>query len=173
MNHKEIFEDLVLCKLKGVMFHSEMVDYYAFLKCHKLKMKHHQEMLNDLDDVRKIKDYYLTTYQQLITLDFTKANIKDYIPSEWDKNTLTKDNRFKYITDGIEIYYNWEKDTHEQLVELQEELFNGKYYDDFLFVRELAECNMLEKSRVHHLQDYIEQIGMNVDTDEGLKYRLD
>ena len=31
MEHKEIFKELANCKIKGMMFHSNMADFYAFL----------------------------------------------------------------------------------------------------------------------------------------------
>ena len=173
MNYKEIFEELVICKLKGVMFHSEMIDYYAFLDCNKLKAKHHKEMLHDLDAVHAIKDYYLLNYKELIELDLTKANIKNYIPANWNKNIISGEERYQYITEGMEIYYDWEEETCEHLQKLADELFELKHYDDYLFVRDLKETNMIEKSRAHNLRTYIEQIGMSFDTDTGFKYKLD
>ena len=167
---KEIFKELIICKTKGAMFHSEMADYYSFLKCEKLKEKHNHEMCKDLEELREIKDYFMDTYNEMIIADYSDVQPERVIPSDWEEYEQVEPDRIRHIKEGIVTWYNWEIDTKEHITKYVNELFNIKCYDDYKFVKKYLAHNILEISHVKELHDYITKL--NSLEDEGLSYKI-
>lgn len=167
---KEIYKELIICKTKGAMFHSEMADYYSFLKCEKLKEKHNHEMCEDLKELREIKDHFMDAYDEIIIADYSETEPEKVIPKEWEEYKQVKADKMRYIKEGIIIWHNWEVDTKEHITKCANELFDMKCYEDYKFVKKYLDASMLELAHIKDLNDYINKLDSW--EDEGLKYKI-
>lgn len=167
---KEIYKELIICKTKGAMFHSEMADYYSFLKCEKLKEKHNHEMCEDLKELREIKDHFMDTYDEMIIADYSETEPERVIPKEWEEYKQVKADKMRYIKEGIVTWHNWEVDTKEHITKWANELFDMKCYEDYKFVKKYLDASTLELAHIKDLHDYISKL--NSWEDEGLKYKI-
>ena len=55
---------------------------------------------------------------------------------------------------------------------LADMLYAKGCYEDYKMVKKLIDDVILELSHVRDLRTYMEQTGFNIDTDEGLEYRM-
>lgn len=172
MEHKEIFKELANCKIKGMMFHSNMADFYAFLNCCKFKTLHNKRFIEESEELRELKDYYIMSYGRTLLTDDSHLEVENITPAEWDEANFTPAERIKYIKYGVEVYEAYEQKTHDHMKKLADMLYAKGCYEDYKMVRKLIDDVILELSRVRDLRTYIEQTGFNIDTDEGIEYRM-
>ena len=149
MTVDEIFSLIAERMVEGLMFHSQMSDYFYFLglegysKCH--KFHYFEENAN----YRKISKYYLTRYNKIIQeRPFSNPNV---IPSDWynySRQDVIDQVRKASIKAGFEKWVKWEQETKKIYEEYYRELFKineeasmlelGKYISDV--DKELAEA---------------------------------
>ena len=112
MTIAEIFSELSAHMIKGVMFHSQMADYYWFLgldgyaKCHEKQYKCENKTW------RKLSRYYIEHYNRLIE----ERNIDDpkAIPQGWWQYTrmnVDSNTRKKAVQTGLKAWHIWETET--------------------------------------------------------------
>lgn len=171
MEHKEIFKELAKCKIKGMMFHSNMADYYAFLHCCTFKKIHDERFIEESKELRELKDYYIMKYERTLLTDDEHLAIENVTPSNWDEYELTDKERSAYIKQGCETYEVQEQKVKEKMKKLADELYSMGCYDDYKMVRELLDDVILEIAHIRDLRTYLEQTGFNME-DEGLVHRI-
>lgn len=171
MDHKEVFKELAKCKIKGMMFHSDMADYYAFLQCCTFKKLHDERFIEESEELREIKDYYITNYNRTLFTDDEHLAIDNITPKNWDEYGMTEHERLSYIKHGIEVYEAQETKVKEKMHKLADELYMMGCYDDYKMVRGIIDDVVLEIHHIRDLQTYLEQTGFNM-ADEGLIHRI-
>lgn len=125
MTTEEIFHGLSEHKIKGVMFHDYMVDYFNFLNLHGYKKLSEYHAKHEMKGFRKLHSYYIDHYNKLIP-DIRFEN-EEIIPSSWyqytrqDVDINTKRNAVKMAFDKWE---EWESATKKYFEEMYKELLN-------------------------------------------------
>ena len=130
MTLEEIFAQVAQHMVVGLMFHSQMCDFFNFLglkgysKCHKY---HYFEENNNY---KEVCDYYISHYNKLvIDQPFENPNV---IPLNWYNYTrqdMDIETRRTAIKTGYERWVQWEKDT-KKLYEY--------YYQHLVAINEFA-----------------------------------
>ena len=112
MTTEEIFSYMGKRMVEGLMFHSQMEDYYNFLglcgyaKCH--RFHYHHESCN----YKKIGNYYLYHYGRLIKeLPFENPNSIPVNWYEYNRKDVSISTKKAAIQSGIEKWVEWEKNT--------------------------------------------------------------
>lgn len=109
---EEIFSQIGQHMIEGLMIHSQMADYYAFLgfmgfsKCHEYHF--FEENLN----YKKLANYYMNHYHKLLLeRRFNNPNI---IPEGWYQHTrgdVSLETKKAYIEAGFKKWIDWERQT--------------------------------------------------------------
>lgn len=128
MTVEEIFSQVAQHMVEGLMFHSQLSDYYGFLGLDGYKECHKYHYFIENSNYKKITDYYLHHYNKFI-LDMPFKN-PGVIPDNWYKYTRQDvDSSIKKgaIQTGIERWVGWEKQTktlyeqmYQALIDLNE-----------------------------------------------------
>lgn len=123
MTIDEIFTTIGQKMVEGLMFHSQLCDFFCFLglkgysKCQ--KYHYFEESCN----YKKLGNYYLTHYGKIILEE--GFNNPKVIPENWvkytraDVNTATRKNS---VQSGFEKWVNWETDVKKTYEMLYDEL---------------------------------------------------
>ena len=165
MGTAEIFSNLSAHMIKGVMFHSQMADYYRFLgldgyaHCHEKQYKCENKLW------RKLSKYYIEHYNRLIE----EQSISDpkAIPQGWWQYTrqdVDVNTRKKAVQTGLKEWHKWESETktlYERSCMLFLESDNAR---DAIFMKELIKDVDDELLKI---QSYMISLGM-VDYDMNI-----
>ena len=114
MTVKEIFSELLAHKIKGMMIHEQMANYYHFLglkgfmKCH--ECHYFEESLS----YRDLCSFYIRKYNMLPS----HVDIDDpgMIPDSWfkyERQDVDTNTKRTAVKNGMEKWIAWEKDTKE------------------------------------------------------------
>ena len=137
----EIFTQINTRTIEGLMFHSQLSDYFCFLGLKgfsKCQLYHYYKESNDY---RNINSYYLKYCDKLIIPE--KIPDPKVIPETWfqytkkDVNTSTRKNA---IQTGYEKWVQWEAETKK---------FYEKMYKDLIALGEIA----IAEDIVKYIQD--------------------
>lgn len=123
MTVEEIFSQISKHMVEGLMFHSQLSDYFGFLGLEGYQLCHKYHYFEENSNYRKISFYYLYHYDRLI-LDVPIEN-PHIIPESWYQYTrhdVNAPTRKSSIQAGIEKWVNWEKDTKVLYERLYQEL---------------------------------------------------
>ena len=116
MEIERIFAEISSHIIEGVMFHEQMSDYYDFLNLHGYKRCHEYHCRCEMKNLRKIHRYYINHYNRLIQED--EIPNPKVIPSSWSKyarHEVDSGTKRTAVKDGIQRWYDWEKETKEFL----------------------------------------------------------
>ena len=140
MEVQEIFQGLSERKIKGVMYHDYMVDYFNFLNLHGYKRMHEYHAKHEMKGFRKLHRYYIDHYNKLVP-DIRFEN-EEYIPASWynyerkDVDVSTKRNAVK---EAFEKWESWEHETKKYFEQIYNELLDMNEVDS---AREV--CKMIK-----------------------------
>lgn len=142
MTTDEIFSYIGKRMVEGLMFHSQMEDYYNFLglwgfaKCHRFHYYH--ESFN----YKKIGGYYIYHYGKIIKeMPFEDPNSIPVNWFEYNKKDVSISTKKAAIQSGIEKWVNWEKETK-------------RYYENFY----IELINLGEVAAAIELEKYIKDV---------------
>lgn len=123
MTVEEIYQGLSERKLRGVMMHNYLVDYFDFLNLHGYKRMQEYHAEHEMKGFRKLHRYYIDHYNKLVP-DIKFEN-EEYIPASWYQHTRqdvdinTKRNAVK---SAFEKWEKWEAETKKYFEEMYDEL---------------------------------------------------
>lgn len=122
MTIEEIFKEMSSHMIQGVMFHTQMADYYDFLNLLWYRRCHEHHALREMKAYRKLHGYYANHANRLI--NDGNADNPNVIPASWynhvrqDVDAKTKQNA---IRTGMEKWVAWETGTKS--------LYNRMYHE--------------------------------------------
>ena len=150
MTVEEIFSQISKHMVEGLMFHSQMSDYYNFLGLDGFRKQHDYHFYSESNNFQKLSNYYIKHFNKfLLETPFENPNV---IPSNWHafiRQDVDNSIRKASIQSGIEKWVEWEQKTKKLYEECYKELVNlneaagaielKKYITDVDF--ELAEAH--------------------------------
>lgn len=120
---EDIFNQLSAHMIEGLMFHSQLSDYFGFIGLKGEQQCHKYHYFEENANYRKLCEYYLHHYNKLISeLPFNNPKV---IPESWYKYTrydMNSTTRKNAIQCGIDKWVNWEKDTKSTYEAMYHEL---------------------------------------------------
>lgn len=110
----EIFSDISSHQIKGLMFHSQLADYYRFLGLDKYADCHEEHYSKEICSWRKISRYYIEHCNMLVNeKPIDNPNI---IPKDWygvSRQEVDTSTKRRAVERGMNEWVNWEKETKE------------------------------------------------------------
>lgn len=137
----KIFSELNDHLLKGLMFHEELANYFAFLSLEGYSCCHEYHYEDESRSYRELNKYYITHYNKLIQKK-GGLDAPQLIPANWhaytrkDVDTNVKRNAVK---EAMQVWVNWETETKEMYEKKYVELYDTKDIAAALFVKKLIE----------------------------------
>lgn len=110
MTCEEIFSRIANAYLNGIMFHTQMVQYFDFLNLHGYKRMHEYHRKCESKCSCKLHGYYTNRYQKL--LPETGEYAKSAIPKEWynhERIELSASDIKSGVKVGFQKWVEWEK----------------------------------------------------------------
>lgn len=140
MTLEEIFSKLVSHIVKGLMIHTQLAEYFAFLGLRGFQYEQEHHYIEESKSYRKIFEYYISQFNKLI--DESKVDNPNLIPKNWysvtrfDVDTVTKR---KSIKNGFEEWKKWEIETKELYESFTREVSINNDIPSRLLLEELIE----------------------------------
>lgn len=125
MTVEEIFGKIANHMVEGLMFHSQMAEYYQFLGLDGYSQCHEYHFLCESKSYHKIIIDFINYFNKL--LPTSQAENPNVIPRTWykyiraDVDMSTKRNSVKT---GLEKWVSWEKETQNLYQQMYKELIN-------------------------------------------------
>lgn len=123
MTCEEIFSKIANTYINGIMFHTDMVQYFDFLNLHGYKRLHEYRCKCESVGSRKLHGYYTNRYQKLLPESGEYA--RSAIPQDWYKykrSEVTAAEIKKAVKSGFEKWVEWERSVCETLNKAVKEL---------------------------------------------------
>ena len=142
MAAEKVFLELSEHMLKGLMFHEELANYFAFLALEGYSYCHEYHYKEESHAYRELNRYYITHYNKLIQKRTGVIEPRQVVPTNWyaytrkDVDANVKRNAVK---EAIAAWVNWEKETKELYEKKYIELCDTKDVAAALFVKCLIE----------------------------------
>lgn len=136
MTVEEIFAKISAHMVKGLMVHENIANMYQFLALDGYKCCHDYHFLAETISFRKLNQFYIDSYNKLI-LD-TKVDNPDVIPESWYKHTrfdIDSSSKRTYIKNILNIWHDWEAETHKFYCEMCENLKELKEYSAANYIK--------------------------------------
>lgn len=129
MTVEEIFQGLSERKIRGVMLHDYMVDYFSFLNLHGYKRMSEYHAEKEMKGFRKLHSYFIDHYNKLIPdIRFENA---EYIPANWYNYTRLEvdvNTKRTAVRDAFVKWHDWENETKKYYEQMYKELSDiGEY----------------------------------------------
>lgn len=125
MTVEEVFSQVGQHMIEGLMVHSQMADYYAFLGFQGFQKKHEYHYFEESWNYKKLSDYYMTHYHKiLLDRPFQNPNI---IPDGWVNHTqmdVSLETKKASVQSGFEKWIDWEKQTKILYQQMYRELIS-------------------------------------------------
>ena len=137
MTVEEIFNEIGKHMIEGVMFHSQMSDYYGFLGLEGNQLCHKYHYYCENKNYKKFCDYYLKHYGRLI-IDRGSQN-PGVIPENWfnyKRKDVDVNTRKNAVQAGMEKWVGWEQTTKKMY---------ESYYRELMNINEVAAAEELKK----------------------------
>lgn len=112
MTIEEIFSLLAEHLIEGVMFHSQLSEYFYFLGLNGYGKMQEYHFFEENLSYKELLDYYITHHNKLV-IERAYKNPK-VIPESWyqfERANIDNDLRKTAILSGFERWINWEKET--------------------------------------------------------------
>ena len=167
MSVEDIFAEISEHMLKGLMFHEEMANYFAFLCLEGYSDCHEHRYKDESKSYRKVTNYYITHYNQLIPKR-GKLDAPQIIPITWyghDRKDVDANIKRNAIREAFQSWVDWEKETKKlyeskrtELCEMKEvaaALFIDHFIKDVDYELKDAETEMLNLMAINFDMPYI------------------
>ena len=136
MTAEEIYSELSAHKIKGMMLHENLANYYDFLGLKGYKLCHEYHFLEETCSFRKLNRYYINHHNKLIPeKDIEPIKV---IPDSWyratrmDVDISTKRNAIK---SGLTIWHSWEVETKKLYEKMYKELMEIDEVASALYIK--------------------------------------
>lgn len=140
MTLEEIFSQLISHMIKGLMVHTQLAEYFAFLGLSGFHMEQEYHYIEESRSYRKIFTYYINQFNKLI--DENKVDNPNLIPQNWYKvsrfsvDAVTKR---KSIKNGFEEWKKWEIETKQLYEEFYKKVLDLDDISSKLIIEKLIE----------------------------------
>ena len=125
MTVEEIFGKIATHMVEGLMFHSQMAEYYQFLGLDGYSQCHEYHFLCESKSYQKIMIDFITYFNKL--LPSMQANDPKVIPNSWYKyvrSDVDMSTKRSSVKTSLEKWVAWEKDTQSLYQQMYKELIN-------------------------------------------------
>ena len=125
MELAEIYSKIASHMIKGIMFHTEMADYYDFLCLQGYRACHEYHLLDEMCTYRNLCHYVINHHNMLIPDE--KIENPEAIPASWYKHVrqdADMQTKKEAVKTGLTAWVNWEKETKELYEKMYTELMN-------------------------------------------------
>jgi hypothetical protein len=142
----EIASEISSHMIKGLMFHSQMADYYKFLGLSKYSECHENHYKKEDCAWRKFSNYVIEHYNKLIPEKEIES--PDAIPQSWydySRQDVDAGTKSKAVKAGLEKWLEWETETKT--------LYQNMFYE-LLMMKEVAFAM--------HLKHYIKDVDCEI-----------
>lgn len=135
MTTGEVFGELVAHMTHGVMFHSQMEDYFTFLGLPDYACAQREHMLAEMKRMACAKTRYITVHDQLVP----DVSVKDpaVIPDSWHRYTrqeVDQKSKRMAVRDGIARWIEWETAAHKTYCDARKTLMENGDVSDALWL---------------------------------------
>lgn len=123
MEVNEIFKSLSERMIKGVMVHTEFIDYFDFLNLHGYKRMSEYHACCEMKGLKKLHTYYLNHYNRLIPQSQFDAGL--VIPESWyqySRQDVDINTKRSAVRDGFTKWRDWERETKTLYSQMFKEL---------------------------------------------------
>ena len=110
----EIFARISAHQVEGMMLHSDMADYFAFLGAENMAELHAERFCKEAKAMQKTHEYFITHYGEILRPENVAARSR--IPTAWDnvrRSEVEHGARHKAIREGVKMWSAWEHKTKE------------------------------------------------------------
>lgn len=145
MTLEQIYSELAAHKIKGMMMHENLANYYDFLGLKGYKRCHEYHFLEETCSFRRLNRYYINHHNKLIPDKDIEPLL--VIPDSWYRvSRLDVDNATKKtaIKNGLTIWHNWEKETKKLYESMYKELMSIDEVASALYVKKCI-CDVDEE----------------------------
>lgn len=142
MAAEKIFLELSEHMLKGLMFHEELANYFAFLALEGYSHCHEYHYKEESCSYRELNRYYITHYNKLIEKRTGVLEPRQIVPTNWyayTRKDVDPNVKRNAVKEAITAWVNWEKETKELYEKKYKELCETKDIAAALFVKCLVE----------------------------------
>lgn len=163
MTSEDIFSQLISHMIKGLMVHTQLAEYFAFLGFNGFQYEQEHHYIEESKSYRKIFNYYINQFNKLINEN--KVDNPKLIPANWynvnrfDVDAVTKR---KGVKNGFEEWKKWEIET-KQTYEI--------YYKEILEIDDISSRLIIEKL-IEDVSEEIRTINKRILELEDIEYDL-
>ena len=125
MELAEIYSKIASHMIKGVMFHTQMADYYDFLCLQGYRACHEYHMYDEMCAYRSLCHYVINHHNMLIPDE--RIESPNAIPATWYKHVrqdVDPSTKKEAVKQGLVAWVNWEKKTKKFYEQMYVELMN-------------------------------------------------
>ena len=125
MTADEIFSKIATHMIEGLMFHSQMAEYYEFLGLNGYSQCHEYHFLEESKSYNKLVVSFIDCFNKLLSP--TRAEDPGIIPTNWYKYSrmdVDMNTKRMAVKTGLEQWVNWEKTTKKLYQNMYQELIN-------------------------------------------------
>lgn len=138
MTTEEVFSALDARGVKGMMFHSQMADYFDFLNLRGYKRLHEYRFLSESAELRGLHRYYINHYDRLIPQK--DPGDPKGIPENWyrySRHDIGTSDKKRFILSAFKAWTEWEQETKKIYEDAWAELCSN---NDYAAVNKISKC---------------------------------
>lgn len=113
MENNEVFSRAIAQAVEGMMFHSQMAEYFWFLGLPKYAEEQEEHFTSESKGLASIKQFYIRRYGMLPET----GNVTDpkAIPTSWygySRDKVGQNIKANAVKNGFDAWIRWERDAH-------------------------------------------------------------
>ena len=136
-NKRDIFSDVSAHQIQGIMLHSSWSDYFAFLGLDGFKCLHEYRYMEESENMRMIRRYFIEHYNELPIDTRIDSDISPYVPySNETRFAISSSTKQMHTQISLEGWVKWERESKQMFEQAYKELSD---------MGEIAGSNAVEK----------------------------
>lgn len=160
---EETFSKISEHMVKGLMFHDQLSNYYAFLGLRGFQKEQEYRFYDEITSFRRLSRCYVEHYNRLITE--TQFEAPSVIPSGWygrERQEVDSATRRNAINDGYEKWIKWERETKALYEKAASDLYMDGAIAGSLVIEKLVSDVDRELAEAEGERILLEAIGYDV-----------
>lgn len=149
--------------IKGIMFHDQLANYYAFLGLRGFQKEQEYRFYDEVSSFRRLSRYYVSHYNRLIAEP--KFEAPTVIPSGWhgrERQEVDSSTRRNAIDSGYAQWIKWERETKALYEQAASDLYMDGAVAGSLAVEKLVSDVDHELAEAEQEQIALEAIGYDM-----------
>ena len=138
---KEIMKEVYDHSMNGVIFHSDMVTAFDFLKLKGFKKWQEHQTEEEVETTNDVQHHFIKHHKMMLH-PYQGGYMSPVIPKEWYSHSamdISAADIQAHTKRLLHEYHKWEKDTVEFLKEKSKELIALEAYSEYIELREMIE----------------------------------